>query len=118
MTKGMVCIECPKGCVLSVEIENNKAVKVTGAGCPKGIMYASAEIDCPVRIFTSTVMTEGLSMKTAPVRTDRPIPKKDLFRAVEETRRMKVGSSLNSGDVIAEDFLGLGVRLVATRQVY
>lgn len=117
MTKEMICIECPKGCVLSVDIEDNKAAKVSGAKCPKGIMHAAAELDNPVRIFTSTVLARGLSMKLVPVRTDKPIPKRDLFKAVDEVRKMRIAKPVNAGDAIVNNFLGLGVKLMATRKV-
>ncbi len=117
MIKEIVCIECPKGCILSVDIEDNKVVKVRGAKCPKGIIYAASEIDKPVRIFTSTVLAEGLSMKLVPVRTDKPIPKKDLIKAVEESRRVKIVKPVKVGDSVVDNFLGPGIRLIATRGV-
>ncbi len=116
MTKRMVCIECPKSCVLSVDIENCKAVKVTGALCPRGVKYAATETEDPVRILTATVMTEGLELKLLPVRTDRPIPKRDLFRAMEEIRKMRITKPVKAGDLIDGNFLGLGVKLLATRE--
>ncbi len=112
----MVCIECPKGCVLSVDIENCKVTKVTGAKCPKGIIYAATEVENPSRILTATVLADGLGLKLVPVRTDKPIPKKDLFRAMEEIGRMRITKPLRAGDTIVENFLGFGVKLVATRE--
>ena len=116
MIKKMTCIECPKGCTLSVDIENCKVVKVDGAKCPKGTAYAVSESESPVRIFTATVMAEGLNLKLVPVRTDKPIPKRDIFKAAEETGRMRIKVPLEAGDTIIENFLGLGVKLVATRE--
>ncbi len=118
MIKKMICIECPKGCALSVDIENCKVNKVTGAGCPRGIAYAVSEVQDPSRIFTATVLAEGLDLKLVPVRTAKPIPKKDLFRAAEEVHKMRITKPLKAGDVIVEDFLALGVKLIATRGVY
>ncbi len=115
MTKGLTCIECPKGCPLSVDIEEGKVRNVQGAKCPKGVGYAISEIESPARIFTSTVLAEGLTLKLVPVRTDKPIPRGDIFRAAEETRNMRITKPIASGDVIMEDFMGLGVKLVATR---
>ena len=117
MTKDMVCIECPKGCVLSAEIEDSKVVKVLGARCPKGIMYAASEIDDPVRIFTSTALAIGLSMKLVPVRTDKPIPKRDMLKAVEELRKIRITEPVKTGETIADNFIRPGVRLVATRDI-
>lgn len=113
----MVCIECPKSCALSVYIENCKAVKVQGAKCPRGVKYAASEAEHPTRILTATVAAEGLSLKLIPVRTDKPIPKDEIFRAMEEIKRLRLKSPVRAGETIKEDFLGLGVRLVATREV-
>ena len=116
MTKNMICIECPNGCVLSVEIDPGRVVKVSGARCPKGMAYAAAEIDNPVRIFTATALTRGLSLKLIPVRTNKPIPRKDLSRAIEEVLKIRVKEPVETGDIIIDNFLGLGVNLIATRK--
>ena len=116
MNKKMTCIECPKGCSLSVDYENCKVIKVEGAKCPKGIGYAISEIEDPSRILTATVVAEGLGIRLIPVRTNKPIPKKDILKAMEEIRRVKVTTPIEVGDTIVENFLGLGVKLVATRE--
>ena len=36
MNKNMICIGCPMGCDLTVEIDNGKAVSVVGNGCAVG----------------------------------------------------------------------------------
>ena len=117
MIKSMICIECPKGCSMSVDIEGCKAVNIQGAKCPKGAAYAIAETENPTRVLTSTVLASGLALKLVPVRTDKPIPKKDIFKAVEEIRKMRISKPLKAGDAITDNFLGLGVKLIATRQV-
>ncbi|MDD5136845.1 MAG: DUF1667 domain-containing protein [Candidatus Omnitrophica bacterium] len=116
MTKKMVCIECPKSCLISVDIENCKVAKVTGAKCPRGVKYALAEAVTPARLFTATVIAEGLDLKLIPVRTDKPIPKKDIFRAVEEIRKLRIEKPVKAGETIVENFLGLGIKLLATRE--
>jgi CxxC motif-containing protein len=115
MIKTLVCIECPKSCGLSVEIENGKVRDVKNAKCPKGIGYAIAELENPTRILTATVLAKGLGLKLVPVRTDKPIPKPDLLRAAEEIRKLKLTKPVKTGDIIADNFLGLGVKLIATR---
>jgi len=116
MNKMMICIECPKGCLLSADYENCKIVKVEGAKCPKGLGYAMSEIECPSRVLTATVVAIGLSLKLIPVRTNKPIPKKDIFRAMEEIAKIRISAPLKAGDAVVENFLGLGVKLVATRE--
>lgn len=115
MTKKMVCIECPKSCTLSVDIENCKVLKVTGAKCPKGVAYALSEVANPTRILTTTVIAAGLDLKLVPVRTDKPIPKNDIFRAMEAIGKMRIAKPVKAGEVIDGNFLGLGAKLLATR---
>jgi len=117
MIKKLTCIECPKSCILSAEVESGKIVKVTGNLCPKGITYAKSEIENPMRILTSTVPAKGLSLKMVPVRTDRPIPKSNLLVAMQEMRKLRISKPVDIGEVIVPNFLGLGVNLIAAREV-
>ncbi|MBL7069242.1 MAG: DUF1667 domain-containing protein [Candidatus Omnitrophica bacterium] len=116
MIRKVTCIDCPKGCVLSVGVEGRKVVKITGNECPKGEEYAVSEIEDPTRILTSTVLAEGFSLRMVPVRTDRPIPKGDIKRAMKEIKRIRISEPVRIGDIIIEDFLRLGVDLIATRE--
>lgn len=115
MNKKITCIECPVGCALSVDIENCKVVKVSGGKCQKAEKYAVSEVENPVRIVTSTVLAEGLSLKMIPVRTDKPLSKRDILKAQEETKKIRVNKPVRLGDVIVENFLSPGVNLIATR---
>ena len=116
MTKNLICIECPKSCALTVDIENCRVVKVFGNQCPKGEDYGKAEIENPLRVLTATVLCQGLSLKMAPVRTDKPIPKAKIQEAAGEIRKMRIDKAVQAGDILAHDFLGLGVNLVVTRE--
>ena len=117
MIKKLTCIECPKGCRLSVDIENGRVISVTGEKCPKGKLYAVSEIENPVRVITSTVLTERLALKMIPVRTSQPIPKAKIMEAMAEIRKIRVKKPLRIGDVIVNNFLGPGVNLISTREV-
>ncbi|MFA5097809.1 MAG: DUF1667 domain-containing protein [Candidatus Margulisiibacteriota bacterium] len=115
MIKTLTCIECPKGCRLSVEVENGKAVKVTGNQCAKGGKYGKSEVENPERILTSVVSAEGLQLRMVPVRTNKPIPKSKLFEAMERIKKMKLIKPIKAGEVLEKDFVISGVDLVATR---
>lgn len=117
MTKNLTCIECPKSCALTVDIENCRVVQVAGNQCPKGEDYAKAEIENPLRILTSTVLAQGLCLKMVPVRTDRPMPKAKLLEAMVEIKKIIVEKPVKAGDAIVSNFLGLGVNLIATRSI-
>lgn len=117
MIKKLTCIECPQGCALLVEVENSKVIKVTGHKCPKGEEYSQDEIENPVRLLTSTVLTKGSALKLLPVRTDKPIPKSRIFEAIKEIRKITVQHTVKVGDVIIQNFMGLAVNLIATREL-
>ncbi|MFZ2603942.1 MAG: DUF1667 domain-containing protein [Candidatus Omnitrophota bacterium] len=111
----MICIECPVGCVLEVDMDS-KPIRITGNECPKGENYAISEIENPQRILTSSVLTQGLALKMVPIKTDRPIPKKDLLKAMEVIKKIRLKKTVAVGDIVMKDLLGLGVNLVATRE--
>ena len=115
MKKELICIECPKGCPLEIDIENGKVISVSGNKCPKGKDYAQSEIENPVRILTSSVLCEGLEIRMLPVRTEQPIPKDRLMEAMDAVKKMRVTKRVKAGDVIAKDFFG--TTLISSRDV-
>ncbi len=118
MIKNIICIECPKGCCLSVDMENRKVTNPFGKECPKGEKYAVSEIENPVRILTAAVMAEGLDLKMVPVKTDRPVPKAKLIQAMDEIKKIRLTASVRAGDVIINNFLDLDAKLIATRDAF
>jgi len=116
MIRKLTCIECPKGCRLTVDVQDGKVIKVTGNECPKSEKYAISEIENPIRILNSSVLGQGLTLKMIPVRTDKPIPKSRIFDAMNEVKKIRVTKPLKPGDVIVKNFLGLDVNLIVTRK--
>ena len=115
MIKSLTCIECPKGCKISVDFDGDKINSITGFQCKKGDAYAREEVLDPKRILTSTVLTKGLELKMLPVRTSKPIPKSKLMEAMGEIKRIRIFKPTNVGDIIQKDFIVPGVDLIATR---
>ena len=68
--------------------------------------------------MTSAVLTEGLNLKMAPIRTSAPIPKAKISEAMREIKKIKIKTPFKSGDIIIENFLNLGANLVATRDIF
>lgn len=116
-TRTITCIECPVGCRLRVDVENCKAVKIEGNKCPKGEKYAINEAEDPVRILTSAVMAEGLSVRMVPVRTNKPVPKDRMLDIMAEIKRIRLKKAVGQGEVIVRDILGTGADLISTREV-
>jgi CxxC motif-containing protein len=113
----LTCIECPTGCTITVSVEVGRAVLVEGFGCRRGHDYAVTEVERPVRLITTTVPTSGLSLRMVPVRTTRPIPRSMRTEAMKQLRSVKVDRPVKVGDAIISNLLGLGVDVVATREV-
>ena len=117
MKRIMTCIECPKGCSLEVETDGSRVISVAGEKCKRGPLYARQEIEAPMRTLTTCVLTRGLELKMLPVRSSKPIPKEKLFAAMDAVKRITVTSTVKAGTVVAPDFLGLGVDLLACREL-
>ena len=113
MEKTFVCIVCPNGCSLHAAEENGE-IAVTGNRCPKGEEYAKAELTNPVRTLTTSVATAFPDRPVLPVRTSGAIPKGEIMRAMRVIAELRVDHAVSCGDVIAENFMGFGVNLVAT----
>ena len=118
MIKKLTCVECPNGCLLSVAVENKKVVAVEGNECIKGERYGKCEVENPVRFITSTVFAKGLSLRMVPVRTDKPVPKAKMEKAMEQIRKARITEPVKVGDVIIENLLNLGINLIASREVH
>jgi len=110
--KNLICITCPKGCEARVWAEEG-SLKVRGKICKKGKSYLKQEFQEPKRTLTTTVLTQDSRLKRFPVRTSGPIPKKDLFRAMDYLSSVKVRPPVKASDVIVRDLLQTGVDVIA-----
>ena len=55
MKKQLVCVNCPKGCRITVTFEQERITDIIGYSCEQGKNYAAQESVDPMRILTSTV---------------------------------------------------------------
>ena len=115
MERNLTCIICPRGCNIKVEIENGEIKNVEGNTCPRGYDYAVSEVTNPVRTITSTIKLE--SGKMLPVKTNKPIPKKLMFKCMEEINKITAKEPIKIGDVLIENVLETGSNVVATKNI-
>lgn len=114
----IICIRCPRGCNITLtHDDDNKIISVTGNTCERGDDYARKEFTNPVRTFTSTVKINGGDYPLCSVKSETEIPKGMMDQAAIESCKITIDAPINIGDVVAEDFCGTGVNLVATRDV-
>lgn len=110
----LICIGCPLGCMLTVEIEDSIVTKVTGNTCPRGKSYAEKEVTNPTRIVTSSVRVTGGDRASVSCKTKSDIPKSKIFDIVRALKEVEVKAPVSIGDVLVEDVAGTGVQIVAT----
>ena len=111
----LICIGCPMGCPLTVEMNGTEVVSVTGNTCPRGDAYARKEVTNPTRIVTSTVKVEGGKVDMVSVKTKEDIPKGKIFECVKALKGVTVKAPIHIGDVILKDVAGTGVDIIATK---
>lgn len=116
-TRNLTCIGCPLGCSLSVQIENEQVVSVSGNTCPRGDSYARKEVTNPTRIVTSTVRIAGANGGMVSCKTQEDIPKNMIFDVVNALKEVEVDPPVRIGDVLVENVAGTGVNVVATKNV-
>ena len=115
--RNLTCISCPMGCPITVEMDGDEVVRVTGNTCKRGDVYARKEVTDPTRIVTSTVRVIGGKADMVSVKTKEDIPKGKIFDCVKALKGVEVEAPVRIGDVIVPDVAGTGVDIVATKNV-
>lgn len=128
MLREYVCIMCPRGCDIEAEVEENrtdgkdgkealKVLSVTGNFCPKGRDYVLQEITTPTRSIASSVLVKGGELPLASVRLTRPIPREDIFRAMEQIKKIEVEAPLHIGQVVIRNLFDTGSDVIVTKNI-
>ena len=112
MKRELTCIVCPKGCQMTVEIEDGQINQITGFTCPRGKQYAIDECTHPMRTVTTTAKTADGGV--IPVKTNGTIPKERMMECMDAINRATVTLPAYIGDVVIKDVLGTGVDVVVT----
>lgn len=115
--KNLTCINCPMGCALTVEMNGDEVINVSGNTCSRGEAYARKEVTDPTRIVTSTVRVAGGKTDMVSVKTKEDIPKGKIFECIRELQNVRVQAPVHIGDVIAANIADTGVDVVATKNV-
>ena len=110
----LICIGCPLGCMLTVEMNGSEVVNVTGNTCPRGKTYAEKEVTNPTRIVTSTVRVKGGDRPSVSCKTKSDIPKAKIFEVARVLKDVEAKAPIKIGDVLVENVAGTGVEIVAT----
>ncbi|MGO5053113.1 DUF1667 domain-containing protein [Lachnospiraceae bacterium LCP25S3_G4] len=116
--RDLICIGCPLGCSLKVELKDGEVERVTGNTCKRGDVYARKEVTNPTRIVTSTVAVEGGDIPMVSVKTKSDIAKGKINQCIKELKNIKMKAPVMIGDVVKSNVAGTGVDVIATKNVY
>lgn len=110
----ITCTGCPMGCLVSVTQGPGGEWQFSGAQCPRGDIHARQEITHPVRPLTTLIPVRGSRIPLS-VKTSQPVPKALFWDFVDQIHRLELECPIHTGDILAENLLGTGIALLATR---
>ena len=116
-TIDLTCISCPMGCALKLKMQDKEVIEVTGNSCKNGDIYGRKECTNPTRIVTSTVKVMGGTNRVVSVKTEKDIPKAQVFAAIKILQKLNLEAPVRMGDVIAENIFDTGINIIATSNV-
>ena len=115
--KELICIGCPLGCNLTVEMDGGQVLSVNGNTCKRGDDYARKELTDPRRIVTSTVPGAGGNLPVVSVKTASDIPKGKIRECLCALKGVTLTAPVQIGDVIVENVADTGVDVIATKSI-
>ena len=123
----MVCIVCPIGCRLKVEVRNTDGdraastvpqVRVSGNKCPRGETYATEEVLAPKRMVTATCRVIGHPwLRRVPVKTSAALPVEHIDDLLAQLYSLRLEAPIALGRRVIEDFAGTGIDVLTSRSV-
>ena len=116
MKQTITCINCPIGCLMTVETDGDKVLNVEGASCKRGNLYAAQEAVAPTRMVTAVVNVPNCPLPLS-VKTANPIPKDKIFECMRAIESADLKTPIKIGDVVCKDVCGTGIDIVSTRNI-
>lgn len=113
----LVCISCPMGCQMQLDIEDGVIKAVEGNKCKIGPKYARQEFIDPRRMLSTTVACKNGLWPRLPVKTAEAIPKAMMREIAHSLHHLTVTAPVEIGAVIVENVGGTGINVVATRSM-
>ena len=112
----IICIICPVGCRITVNSVDDELI-VTGNKCIKGFDFAKAEIESPVRSFSTTVRTIFSEYPVLPVKVNRDVPKEKIMDIICELSGIIITEKIGIGEIVAANIAGTGCDIIASSNI-
>lgn len=115
MQKNIICVACPMGCGITVEIaDNGDILSVSGNTCKRGDIYARNECTNPVRSLATTVKVNGGIYNVVPCKSSGAIPKNKIMDCMKIINEASANAPIKLGDILVKNILETGIDIVAT----
>ena len=114
MTKNMICINCPRGCRLTVTRSAEEQWEVTGNFCVRGKSYGIQEATDPRRTVTAVVPSADPHLPCAPVRSNAPVPVKMIPDLLNELYQMRLTAPAKRGECLITNWRETGIDIIFT----
>lgn len=115
MQKNIICVACPMGCGVTVDIaDNGEILSVTGNTCKRGDAYARTECTNPVRSLATTVRVNGGVYNVVPCKSAGALPKEIIMKCMDVINNASVDAPVKLGDILVKNILDTGIDIVAT----
>ncbi len=118
MTKSLICIGCPLGCMITANLDDGVVTEVSGHSCKNGEKYASKELTCPTRTVTSTVKVFGGDSPMLSVKTKKDIPKEKITACISALKDCECQAPIEIGEIILKNVADTGIDVVATKCIH
>lgn len=115
--RNLICIGCPMGCALTVNMCDGAVTSVDGNTCKRGDDYARREVISPTRVLTTTVPVSAGARPTVPVKSNGEIPKPMVLDCARALRDISVTAPVTAGEIVLSNILGTGIDIIAVADV-
>ena len=88
-----------------------------GRPVPGGTAYVEQELTDPRRTIATSVPVKGGELPLASVRLTAPIPKGEIFAAMEAMKRCVLTAPVEAGTVVISHLLGYEADVIVTKSV-
>ena len=111
------CIVCPNGCTIETRSEPGKPIAVSGQKCKRGEEYVLQELTDPRRTIATTVPVDNAELPLCSVRLTKPIPKRDIFKVMDEIRKVRLSAPVRIDQVVIHNVCGLDSDVIVTKNL-
>ena len=116
-TREIICLRCPRGCGIHVQMENGEVSSLEGNVCRLGDEYARSEIKSPVRTLTTLVRVRNGVHPLVPVWTTKPVPKDKIIDISKLIQAISLDAPVPFEYPVLKNVLGLGIDVITSNEV-